>query len=485
MFKRLGHVLALACAIQAFSMGTGSQSEAKDLTDVLVRGFSFNAFGKDTTLAARAAAPAFSASIAEAIRQVPVASGAPSFIYRFNPALDTFERLSGVPGPLFTERALTLGKGQFDLSVGYSFIDFSDLNGTDLDNIRSPALLGAVFIDEGVPFRQPSLPGVELGPGEELFSAPTSLSLIRTQIDLQAHVIVPTLRYGLTNNWEVGLSIPIVNTFLRAKNEIAQIVDLDPASASFLFVGDTQGNFLRRLGFFDRAGNLLQREALPFIKSQRPPVPLSKAAGSATGVGDITLRTKYHFWRSELGGAAFGLNLQLPSGEVRNFHGTDETHLSTFLYVSQVFGKRFEPRFNIGVDFNANDVDRSSFLWSVGGTLLLGTQLGLIIDFMGRSEFGRFQAHIPPEGIYQGAVLNGAPNTCTAEQPCFIDTARGPVPFPFFPEKIKRNDKVDFAFGLRYALWNLGTIFFGGIVPMNDDGLRADFIPSGGFEYAF
>ena len=236
--------------------------------------------------------------------------------------------------------------------------------------------------------------------------------------------------------------------------------------------------------FFDLGGNSLSRESLPFIKSQRSSTLLSRAADSATGVGDITLRTKYHFWRDELGGAAFGLNLQLPSGEVKDFHGTDETHVSTFLYYSQVFWERFEPRFNIGVDFNADDVDRSSFLWSMGGTLLLGTQLGLIVDFIGRSEFGRFPAHIPPEGIFRGGrVLDRAPDECTIEQPCFTDP--GTVSFPFFPERIERNDKIDFSFGLRYAIGTSGTLFFGGIIPLNDDGLRADFIPSGGIEYAF
>jgi hypothetical protein len=466
-------------------MGVGSQSEAKDLTDVLVKGFSFRAFGVDTTLSAKAVAPAFSASIAEAVRQVPVASGAPSFIYRFDPAVDTFERLTAVPGPLFTERALTLGKGQFDFSVGYSFIDFSDLNGKDLDNIRSPAFLLDAFDKEGVPVKSP--PEVMLKPGEEAILTPASLSLIRTQIDLQAHVIVPTLRYGITNNWEVGLSIPIINTFLRVKNRIEHVADLDPASARLLLIRDAQGTITGADGFFDPSGrNSIEPTQTPFIRSQRSPELLAKGAGSATGVGDITLRTKYHFWRSEVGGAALGLNLQLPSGEVRNFHGTDETHLSTFLYSSQVLWKRFEPHLNIGVDFNADDVDRSSFLWAVGGTLLIGTKLGLVVDFIGRSEFGRFPVHIPEQGIYEtGVLLDRAPGTCSPEQPCFVNLDRGFISFPFFPEKIQRNDKADFAFGLRYALGTSGTIFFGGIVPINDDGLRADFIPSGGIEYRF
>jgi hypothetical protein len=179
------------------------------------------------------------------------------------------------------------------------------------------------------------------------------------------------------------------------------------------------------------------------------------------------------------------LNLQLPSGETRNFHGTGDVHLSTFLYFSQIFWKHFEPRLNIGVDFNTDDVDRSNFLYAVGGTLLIGTQLGVIVDFLGRSEFSKLPVHIPKNGIYPtGRVLDRNANTCTTTQPCFIKPI-DPIPIPFFPEKIKRNDIADFAFGLRYALGTRGTVFFGGIVPINDDGLRADFIPSGGLEYTF
>jgi hypothetical protein len=483
MSRMLIHAVVLAVALQACPLTVLLQSEAKDLTDVLVQGFSFSALGLDTTLAAKATAPAFSASIAEAVRQVPVASGAPSFIYHFNPAVDTYERLTGVPGPLFTERALTLGKGQFDFSVGYVFIDFSELNGTDLDDIRSPALLTAIFDEDGVPTEQP---GVEPGEGQKLFTAPTSLSLNRTRLDLQVHVVTPTLRYGITDNWEVSFSIPVVNTLLRAKNEAVHVVDLDPASGRrFLFTLDRQGTF-EPLGWFDRSGTQVSRESLPFIRSQRPSNLLSKAAGSATGVGDIVLRSKYHLWRNAFGGAALGLNLQLPSGEVRDFHGTDETHLSTFLYFSQVLRERFEPRLSIGIDFNADDVDRSSFLYAAGGTLLIGTKLGLIVDFIGRSEFGKFPVRVPENGLFPGGrFLNRAPETCTVEQPCFIDREKGIISFPFFPEKIKRNDIADLAFGLRYALGTSGTVFFGGIVPINEDGLRADFIPSGGIEYTF
>src|SRR5262249_35777876 len=156
---------------------------------------------------------------------------------------------------------------------------------------------------------------------------------------------------------------------------------------------------------------------LPLVKSQFAPrsITLAQATGSATGVGDIVLRTKYQVWGDETGGAALGLNLQLPTGEVRDFHGTDETHVSTFVYLSQVLGKRLEPHLNVGVDFNADEMDRSSFLWAVGATLLVGTQLGLVVDFVGYSEFGRISVSKP---TIQGRVSNRPPGSCTVEHPC-------------------------------------------------------------------
>lgn len=482
MFRgRHRHVMMFFLLLAACVLGGPPQTAARDLTDVLERGFSFNAGGLDTTAAAKAVAPAFSAAVAQAVTQeFPLASVSPAFTYRYNPTLSAFERSTGVPGPLFSERALTLGAGQLNFGIGYSFIDFSDLNGTDLDNIRSPALLNEIF------YQDPNtIPLGQLPTGEPVFLAPASATRIRTRIDLNAHVVVPTVRYGLTDRWDVSLSIPILNTFLRVRNEDVPVADLDFARAGFAFAR-LNASTIANLGFADRNGNQLTSSSqLPFVKSRRSVSSLARSAGSATGVGDISLRTKYHLWRTEVGGAAVGLNLQLPSGEVRDLHGSDETHLSTFVYLSQVIGERVEPHVNLGVDFNGDDVDRSSFLYAVGGTLLVGTKLGLSVDFLGRSEFGRLALRVPANGIYAGRLLNRPVETCTTAQPCFLDFSGPAVSFPFFPVKIRRNDIADFSFGLRYALGTSGSVFFGGIIPLNDDGLRADFIPSGGIEYTF
>lgn len=181
-----------------------------------------------------------------------------------------------------------------------------------------------------------------------------------------------------------------------------------------------------------------------------------------------------------------GLNLQVPTGKERNFHGTGKTHLLTFLYFSQILWERFEPHLNLGVDFNTDDVDHSSFLYAVGGSLLTIPNLGVVFDFLGRSEFHRFPVRVPKEGNYTGVFLDREAGSCSSAKPCFIDLAgKGTKTFSFFRPKIKRNDIVNFSFGFRYALATWGSLFFGGTVPINDDGFQSDFIPSGGMEFTF
>jgi hypothetical protein len=153
-----------------------------------------------------------------------------------------------------------------------------------------------------------------------------------------------------------------------------------------------------------------------------------------------------------------------------------------------VLWNRFEPHLNVGLDFNADDVDRSSFVFATGATLQLIDSVALLVDFIGRKEFGRLsidQGLDDPRAGGVALVDDRDPATCTASTPCFPDFARGPQ--PFFPgaRDIKTNFFADVSFGIRYVLSTSGSVFFGAIIPLNDDGFRADFIPSGGLEYTF
>ena len=457
------------------SGGFIAHTEAGDLSDVLERGFSFPAEGGvNIQTGARAISPSISAAVSQAVtQQFPLASISPAFTYRLNTDLGLPEPVSSIPGPLFAERALTIGKGRLNFNVGYAYIDFDEFNGTSLDRSGSSAFALTALTGESI--------AIGSSNGNTDFAAPSFLSQTRSEIDLQAHVIVPSLRYGLTDNWDVGLTVPIVNTSLRVRSSLSTSVE--PFGSEFRFERDAQGS-IGGFGFFDTdTDEPVATADLRFIRARRALANSRKSSGSATGIGDITLRTKYRlpFLQTDKGGAAVGLNLLLPAGDEDDFHGTGDVRLSPFLFMSNVIGERFEPHLNIGFEINADDIDRSSLLYSVGVVVQIWQGLGLMVDIVGRTELSSPE-RLPSEALVSQVRLDRNPDTCTETNPCRVAET---VLNPLFLENPKRNDTIDLAFGLRYALGEQGTIFFGGLIPITDDGFRSDFIPAGGVEYTF
>src|ERR1043166_5480256 len=70
--------------------------------------------------------------------EFPAISTPPGLTFRYDPDTQLFERSSTSLGPVFVERAQTLGRGKFDLGVSYLFIDFEEWQGNDLDRLTFP-----------------------------------------------------------------------------------------------------------------------------------------------------------------------------------------------------------------------------------------------------------------------------------------------------------------------------------------------------------
>jgi hypothetical protein len=110
--------------------------------------------------------------------------------------------------------------------------------------------------------------------------------------------------------------------------------------------------------------------------------------------------------------------------------------VSAFLNLSQVLRERVEPHLNIGADFHVDAVNHSSVLYAAGVTWRAWPSLGLIIDFLGRSDFARFRIRNPAESRFVDATLDSKPDTCTATQPCFLNPNRF-LAFTLFPPPLK------------------------------------------------
>jgi Putative MetA-pathway of phenol degradation len=352
----------------------------------------------------------------------PVASASSSITYTFNPKTETFERRTLVLGPIIGERAETIGKGQLDFGVSLSFVDFSTINGDSLgDLVNQPSINGRV-----VSFPVPG--GVTLKDGRFTNFLPVE---VHANIDVQATIGTPSITYGVTPDFDVNLSLPLLATYLKvAVNETVP----DPRLPQFM-LPDCGGP-----------------DGPPCDPNDIRPTTLNtQAADRAVGFGDLLLRLKYIILRDRPVDLAAGLGVSFPSGNPDNFQGTGTYQVQPQLIVSKTIAERFQPLLNLGVNINADDVDRSSFRWAVGGTGLLYGPLTAAAVFLGTNEF---------------------------------NAQTDPIESPFFFQ-INRNDYYNFSFGLRCLFAETGVVSANVIVPLNDDGLRADYIPTLGVEYTF
>jgi hypothetical protein len=344
----------------------------------------------------------------------PVTSTTPGFTYTYDPDLGMFQRSSGALGSAFLERAETVGRRRFALGFSYLYADLTDEDG---ENFADKIFLGSEVSAGGA-----TVAGVFSG---EDFS-------------LVHHVFGFSGTYGITNRWDVNLFLPLVYTSVELEGRVAQAIDTGGGPT----VG--QGTF--------RFSDLFDNEAF--------------------GVGDILLRTKYRFWDGPAAKVAGLLTLRLPSGDEDDFQGLGDVTVTPVAVISRALGTH-EIHGQLGVEANADDLERSRARYGIGGTFQVIQQLGLFADLIGSSSFVDDEFEIPKQGQVV-PDFNLLPND-------FVEANRPNELVAFVP----RSDLLDLAVGLKLNIAGTAVAFVSAIVPLTDDGLRADVVPAGGIEVTF
>ncbi len=275
----------------------------------------------------------------------PVASASSSIVYVYDAQLDTLVRQVGVAGPIIGERAETIGKGQFNVGLSYSYVHLTKINGEQMDSLlNAPRVNGQTLIF-------PVKGGTTLKDGRFTTFLPVK---VIADLDVTANIMAASATYGVTPDLDVNLTLPLLQTSLGVT---AHTQVPDPRFPQFALA---PGNPNAQTG----------TQAL---------------SDAAFGVGDLLLRAKY-LHRSEWVDVAGLLGLSLPTGSANDFRGTGTTRVQPTLVLSRVFMNRFEPFLDAGVDINANDVSRSIIRWAVGGTAQIIDPLSLSLVFLGRHE---------------------------------------------------------------------------------------------------
>lgn len=140
------------------------------------------------------------------VTDFPAVSTTPGLTFNYDPSTQLFERSSTSLGPVFVERAQTIGKGKLEFGASYLFIDFTQLNGKSVN-------------------------GFSLGPR----TGGSGGSITIEKFDLRQHIIPVFATYGITDRWDVNLLVPIVDSTFRTR------VKVGFGNSQFAFAGETSG----------------------------------------------------------------------------------------------------------------------------------------------------------------------------------------------------------------------------------------------------
>jgi hypothetical protein len=366
-------------------------------------------------------------SIGSNVANVPVSATSGGSTFSFQGGVPT--RTSGSAGPIFGERAQTLGKGRLLAGLSRTGLHFKTLRGVDLDHIRF------TFTHANSDF-----PGCDSVAGGDcsLFGIPTLENEtidLNLALDVRLAVTGFLLTYGVTDRIDVGVAIPIVSVSLRGNSE-AQITPFGPPPAVHFFGGTPENPILSATRSID---------------------------GSSTGLGDVDARIKVNLRRGEPLSVGVLADVRFPTGSERNLLGSGAFAARGLAIVSAQFGS-FSPHANAGYLYRGGAFESDAVLATIGFDHLLAPWATLAVDVISQLQVGDSPLQIP------GPVHIETPYHRTITPTVIPDS---------------RDDLVDGSLGVKLSAASGLTVVANGEWALNRGGLRPDVIWTAGVEYNF
>ena len=302
----------------------------------------------------------------------------------------TFAIVNGIPvrtstsaGPIFAERAQTLGRGRFFIGANFNGINYTKLNGAATDNFA------LTFIHEDVD-NAGTL-------GDPQFEN----DIIAVQLQLDVNVLVTSVfaTYGVTDFIDLSVAIPFVRTTVRGSSE-AQIQPFG-ASALHFFGGNTTDPILRAA---------------------------TSTSASATGVGDIAARLKVNLVQKRQFGAAILGDLRFPTGNEDDLLGSGAFSGRAIGIVSAQFGS-FSPHLNGGYLVRTGELQNDAVLVTLGFDNLMTEWVTLAIDFISEWQVGENRINLPGNATFDEPFVREIQTTQVADMKQNLVAASGGLKF--------------------------------------------------------
>ncbi len=362
----------------------------------------------------------FNSQMATQFSTFPLGSSSGGMTYVFDESVGTLRRGSASFGPLFAERALTIGRRKLSAGFNYQRTSYDTFEGQNLDDGSIQFYLRH---QDCCTFRLlPQAPFSEFtsmrGDGSRL-SPPFEGDIIEASLSLEAttHTTALFANYGVTDRWDIGLAVPFVRVNLDARVQ-ARIVRLVTCSTARVVPVPVPVTCAPDTHTFEY-GNPNATQTV-------------QDSGEASGLGDIVLRTKYHFLRAAGGGLAAAVDVRLPTGDEHDLLGTGGAQ-AKFLLVASTERGRLGQHVNIGYTAAGGEVAGTlagltatplpdEINYSAGIEFVVDPRLTVMGDIVGRTLRGAgrldlvsktfeysdpFSSLLPPDWTPQSLVESG------------------------------------------------------------------------------
>jgi hypothetical protein len=277
---------------------------------------------------------------------LPLPPPSAGFTYQFDPALGVFTRSTTSFGPIFSERADTIGAGRVAIGFAYQRLKFDSIEGMDLGRVP------AIFTHDGAEL---------LGGREDVVATVNSIESSVTRSSA-------FLTFGVSNSLDISVAIPFIT---------ADVVVRSEATIHRIGTETPEIHFFR--GADDEIGDSR----------------IFTAFGHASGPGDVTVRLKQTVARDAVHGVAVGVDMRLPTGDERNLLGTGGPGVQPFVAWSATFGA-LSPHANAGYQWNGTSQLGGSpgsglsgdlpdvGVYSVGTVVAVHPRVTAAVDILGR-----------------------------------------------------------------------------------------------------
>jgi hypothetical protein len=302
-------------------------------------------------------------AIGGSVANVPIGSTSGGETFRFTAGVPMATSISG--GPIFAERAQTLGRGRLLVGLSRSAFHFETLRGVDLQDIP------LVFTHENVDF-----PGCDSTFAGDCTSMgvpehENDVMQFRLSLDIDMQVTSFYLTFGLSDRVDVGAILPIVSTSMRGESE-AQMVPFGGPTADHFFAGTPTS---------------------PVLGETRT------SQGSAIGLGDVALRLKANVRDAPRVSLALLADARFPTGSTDDLLGAGSFAARGLAVFTSRLGD-VSPHANVGYLFRAASSQNDAVLATLGFDQRTVERVTLAVDVITEWQVGQSDLQLPPPVSY-------------------------------------------------------------------------------------